>query len=32
VVWIVLLLAFWFLIAEWKMLPEVIGATLAALP
>lgn len=32
VVWIVLLLACWFVIAEWQMLPEVISNTMAALP
>lgn len=32
VVWIAVLLAFWFLIVEWKMLPELISATMAALP
>jgi hypothetical protein len=32
VVWIVLLLAAWFVIAEWRMLPEVISKAMAALP
>ena len=32
VVWIAVLLALWFLIVEWKMLPELISATMAALP
>jgi hypothetical protein len=32
VLWIVLLLAAWFVIAEWRMLPEVISKAMAALP
>ena len=31
-VWIALLLACWFVIAEWQMLPEFINHTMAALP
>jgi hypothetical protein len=30
--WIIALLAFWFVIAEWRVLPEVISHTMAALP
>jgi hypothetical protein len=30
--WIALLLASWFLIAEWRMLPELITKAMAALP
>jgi hypothetical protein len=32
VVWIAVLLASWFVIAEWKMLPDVVSATMAGLP
>ena len=32
VVWIAVLLASWFLIVEWKMLPELVTATMAARP
>ncbi len=32
VVWIAVLLASWFVIGEWKMLPDLISATMAALP
>jgi hypothetical protein len=32
VLWIAILLAIWFLIGEWKMLPDIIGGTMAALP
>ena len=32
VVWIVVLLALWFVIAEWRVLPEVISYAMAALP
>ena len=28
VVWIAVLLASWFLIVEWKMLPDVVSATM----
>jgi len=31
-VWIAALLACWVAIVEWKMLPDVISATMAALP
>ncbi len=31
-VWIAALLACWFVIGEWKMLPEMVSATMAALP
>jgi len=30
--WIAVLLAAWFLIVEWRMLPDLISATMAALP
>jgi len=32
VVWIVVLLASWLVIADWKMLPDLITATMASLP
>jgi hypothetical protein len=32
VVWIVVLLALWFVIAEWRGLPEIISYATAALP
>jgi hypothetical protein len=32
VLWITVLLASWFLIVEWKMLPDVVTATMGALP
>jgi hypothetical protein len=32
VLWIVILLAGWFLITEWQELPELISNTMAALP
>jgi hypothetical protein len=32
VVWIVVLLASWFVIVDWKMLPDLVNATMAALP
>ena len=32
VVWIVVLLASWFVIVDWKMLPDLITTTMAALP
>jgi len=32
VVWIVILLALWLAIANWKMLPDLITGTMAALP
>ena len=32
VVWIAVLLACWFVIVEWKMLPDLVSATMAALP
>lgn len=32
VIWIALLLASWFVIAEWHVLPELINHTMAALP
>jgi hypothetical protein len=32
VVWIALLLACWFVIADWSVVPEVISNALAALP
>ena len=32
VVWIVVLLALWFVIAEWRVLPEAISHAMAALP
>ncbi len=31
-VWIAVLLASWFVIAEWQILPDVVSATLAGLP
>jgi hypothetical protein len=31
-VWIVVLLTSWLLIVEWRMLPELVNATMAALP
>ena len=31
-VWIAVLLASWFVIAEWQMLPDVVSATMAGLP
>jgi hypothetical protein len=31
-VWIVALLASWLLIIEWRMLPELVSATMAAFP
>jgi hypothetical protein len=31
-IWIAALLACWFVIGEWKMLPEMVSATMAALP
>ena len=31
-VWIAVLLASWFVIVEWKMLPDMVSATMAALP
>jgi hypothetical protein len=30
--WIAVLLGCWFVIGEWKMLPEMVSATMAALP
>ena len=32
VLWIVVLLGAWFVIVDWKMLPDLISATMAALP
>ncbi len=32
VVWIAVLLASWLIIVEWKMLPDLVSATMAALP
>jgi hypothetical protein len=32
VVWIVILLALWLVIADWNMLPDLITGTMAALP
>lgn len=32
VVWIAVLLASWLVIVEWKMLPDMVSATMAALP
>ena len=32
VVWIVVLLASWFVIVDWRMLPDLVSATMAALP
>ena len=32
VLWIALLLVSWFVIVEWRMLPDVVSATMAALP
>ena len=32
VLWIAVLLGAWFLIGEWKMLPDMVSATMAALP
>ena len=32
VVWIAVLLASWFVIVEWKMLPDMVSATMAGLP
>lgn len=31
-VWIAFLLASWLVIVEWKMLPDVVSATMGALP
>ena len=31
-VWIVVLLASWFVIVDWKMLPDLISAAMGALP
>jgi hypothetical protein len=31
-VWIVVLLGLWLAIADWKMLPDLITGTMAALP
>jgi hypothetical protein len=30
--WIAVLLASWFVIAEWQMLPDIVSATMAGLP
>jgi hypothetical protein len=32
VIWIAILLASWLLIVEWKTLPELMNATMGALP
>jgi hypothetical protein len=32
VAWILVLLAGWFIITEWRMVPELINSTMAALP
>jgi hypothetical protein len=32
VVWIAFLLVSWFVLVEWKMLPDVVSATMGALP
>ena len=32
VLWIAVLLGSWLVIVEWKMLPDLINATMAALP
>jgi hypothetical protein len=32
VVWIAILLASWLIVADWKMLPDLVSATVAALP
>ena len=32
VAWIAVLLAGWLLIIDWKMLPDLIGTTMAVLP
>ncbi|MEJ0020610.1 MAG: hypothetical protein WDN25_29495 [Acetobacteraceae bacterium] len=32
ILWIVILLVAWFVIVEWEMLPNLISATMAALP
>ncbi len=32
VVWIAVLLGAWFVIGEWRVLPEMVNATMAALP
>ena len=32
VIWIAILLAAWLAIAEWRLLPEMVNATMAALP
>jgi hypothetical protein len=31
-IWIAILLTSWAVIAEWRMLPELVGAATAALP
>ncbi len=31
-IWIAVLLTFWFVVSEWRMLPEMVSATMAALP
>jgi hypothetical protein len=31
-IWIAILLACWAVIAEWRMLPELVSAAMAALP
>jgi hypothetical protein len=32
VLWIAVLLGAWFVIVDWRMLPDLISATMAALP
>jgi hypothetical protein len=32
VLWIAVLLGSWLIIVEWKMLPDLVSATMAALP
>jgi hypothetical protein len=32
VLWIAVLLGCWFLIGQWNMLPDMVSATMAALP
>ena len=32
VLWIAVLLGSWLVIVEWKMLPDLVNATMAALP
>jgi hypothetical protein len=32
IVWIAVLLGFWVAVVEWQMLPDLVSATMAALP